>query len=71
MPKTITQAEAVAMLREIVIQSGSQLAAAKRLNISPAYLIAILNGERTVSDRVAQALGYRRVVQYIKIKEGE
>lgn len=65
----ITHEEALKRIRDLVKRSGSQVAAAKELNISPAFLGDILRGARPISDNVAQKLGYRRVVQFVPVKE--
>lgn len=47
---------------------GSQKAVAEELGISPQYLSDILNGRRSVSDRVAEALGMERVTTWRPIQ---
>lgn len=62
----ITQDE----LREVIIQMAakwpSQRELAKHLEISDALMTGILDGTRPISKRVAQRLGYRRIVKYRK-----
>ena len=60
----ISKEKALELIKDMVKEKGSQVAAAKELNISPAYLADILNGNRSISESVAQKLGYRRVVVY-------
>jgi len=64
----ISNEKALELLRQIIKQEGSQLAAARKLDVSPAYLSDILNGNRSISDQVARKLGYRRVVFYEPLK---
>lgn len=67
----ISQDKALEMIRRIVTDEGSQTEAAKRLDISVAYLRDILSGNRPVSDRVARKLGYRRAVVYVPLENDE
>jgi hypothetical protein len=67
---TITYDKAMELIRGIVKEEGSQLAAAKRLDISPQFLGDILAGKRDISDRVAGRLpphGYRRVIFFERL----
>lgn len=66
MSKTITHTDAVGLIRKVVQEHGSNVNAAKVLDISPAYLGEILKGTRAISDNVARKLGYRRVIAYEK-----
>jgi len=71
---TITYQKAIELIRGIVKEEGSQLAAAKRLDISPQFLGDILKGNRTISDQVARKLpphGYRRVIFFERIFESD
>ena len=45
---------------------GSQRKVADQLGISAAFLSDIINGNRPVSNQVAQKLGYKKVVKYAK-----
>jgi plasmid maintenance system antidote protein VapI len=63
---TIKHDEAIELIRGMVKKNGSQFAAAKALDISPAYLGDILAGKRSISDNIARKLGYRRVVVFVK-----
>lgn len=67
----ISQEKALEMIRKIVKEEGSQNKAARKLDISSAYLGDILLGNRPISDNIAKKLGYRRVVSvsYEPIKE--
>ena len=54
-------------VREILRQKlgdGTQVDLARTLGISPAYLSDILSGARDPGDRVLDALGLRRAVEY-------
>ena len=61
---TITHEKALELIKAIVREERSQFAAAKRLDIRPAYLSDILSGKRGISENVARKLGYRRVIVY-------
>ena len=63
---TISHENAMDKIRAIVREAGSQVEAAKRLDISPMYLSDILAGKRGISDNVAAKLGYKRVVVFEK-----
>ena len=54
--------DAVARLRAVVKQEGSQKAAAKRLGCGPVYIGDLLKGQRAFSDKILQRLGLRRTV---------
>lgn len=64
--KTISREEAIKIISAMVRAKGSQVKAAKELDISPAYLGDIIGGRRMISDSVARKLGYKRVVLYVK-----
>jgi hypothetical protein len=67
---TITHEKALELIRGMVKEKKSQIAAAKHLDISPAYLSDILAGKRDISDSVAHRLpphGYRRVIFFERI----
>jgi predicted DNA-binding protein (UPF0251 family) len=64
MQSTISHEEAIDMLRRLVDEEGSQTQAAAKLGISSGYLSEILTNGRPISDKVAKALGYERVVVY-------
>jgi predicted DNA-binding protein (UPF0251 family) len=70
MQSTISHEEAIAMLRRLVDDEGSQTQAAAKLGISSGYLSEILTNGRPISDKVAKALGYERVVVYKPIRKG-
>lgn len=67
---TITQEKALNIIRDMIVKEGTQVAVAKKLDISPAYLTDILMGIRPISDNVARKLGYKRVTVYETLKEG-
>lgn len=54
--------DAVAKLREVITQEGSQQNAAAALEISPSHLGDLLHGRRTFSDAMLEKLGLRRTV---------
>ena len=65
-PTTISHEEALELIRQIVKRKGTQLEAAKELDISSMYLSDILKGKSAISDNVARRLGYRRVLVFEK-----
>ena len=65
----ISKEKAIELIKKIVHEEGSQFKAARRLDISPAYLGDIIKGNRPISASVAQKLGFKRVVSYEPIKE--
>lgn len=56
------------LIQKLKLFSPTQKATAEELGISPQYLGDILAGRREISDRVAKALGFRRVVTFEKEK---
>jgi predicted transcriptional regulator len=60
----ITHDKALELIKRMVRDEGSQIAVAKKLDITPSFLSDILRGRRTIPDSVAQKLGYRRVVMF-------
>jgi predicted DNA-binding protein (UPF0251 family) len=64
MQNTISQEEALDLIRRLVESEGSNTKAAARLDISSGYLSEILSSDRPISDKVARKLGYERVVVY-------
>jgi predicted DNA-binding protein (UPF0251 family) len=64
MQSTISHKEAIEILRRLVEEEGSQTQAAAKLGISSGYLSEILTNGKPISDKVAEALGYERVVVY-------
>jgi len=49
-------------LRRVVDEAGTQREAAKRLEISPAYLNDLLAGRRSFSERMLVKLGLQSVI---------
>ena len=48
--------------------AGSQLAWARENGISPQFVCDVLQGRKAPSERLARALGYRRVVSFERIE---
>lgn len=69
MSRTITHEKAMEILKEKVKEAGSQLQLAKQLDISPQFLNDIFLGRRSISDNLAQKLGYRRVINFVKMED--
>jgi transcriptional regulator with XRE-family HTH domain len=64
-----TESELRAELREMIgfAPDGSRIFAAdlaEKFGISKAYLSDVLNGKRGIADRLADAMGYERVVVF-------
>jgi hypothetical protein len=67
---TITYEKALELIRGLVIDEGSQIAVAKKLDVSVQYLNDILHERRAISDSVARRLpphGYRRVIFFERL----
>jgi plasmid maintenance system antidote protein VapI len=60
----ITEAQILEELKRKVDRKFGLTQEARRLGITPQYLHNVVNGKRPLSDRVAQAMGYRRVVEF-------
>lgn len=58
----MTEQEVIARLRVEVKEAGSLRAFAGKHGITASYIHDILHGRRAVSDRIASAIGIRRVV---------
>lgn len=54
--------DAVARLRAVITEAGSQRNAAAKLNIAESYLSDLLRGRRSFSDAMLEKLGLRRTV---------
>lgn len=63
----ITEKQIVAELKEWTLRT-TQAYVADRLNLSPAFICDVLKGRREVTERLAKKLGYRRVVQFERVK---
>ena len=53
--------EVLSLLKAAVEREGHQVAFARRHGFNRAYLNMILNGKRSVSDKIIKALGLRKV----------
>jgi transcriptional regulator with XRE-family HTH domain len=62
----MTRDELVKLLQRRVQTAGTQAALAKELGITAAYLGDVLNGKRKPGPTVLNALGFRRVITYVK-----
>ena len=56
------------VLADAVAVAGSQAAWAAENGISPQFVCDVLQGRRAPTARLADALGYRRVISFEKIK---
>jgi len=69
----MTEAELVEQFRKLFNWEGAtRLTAkawAKEHGFSQAYISDVLHGRRGVADRLAEAMGYRRIVKFEPIKE--
>ncbi|GJD97491.1 hypothetical protein OCOJLMKI_4722 [Methylobacterium iners] len=50
------------VLRAAIEEEGSASAVARRLGVSPAYLLDVRHGRRPASNRLLEAMGLRRVI---------
>jgi lambda repressor-like predicted transcriptional regulator len=57
----LTEAQADSLLFDRVQQAGSQAAFAKFIGCSQSYLSMVLNGQKPLGGRIAQALGLQPV----------
>lgn len=62
----ITEEEIKGVIEQMVKAWGSQRKVADHLGISAAFLSDIIHGNRPVSNKVAQKLGYKKVVKYAR-----
>jgi hypothetical protein len=51
-------------LNKCIKDAGTQVAAAKRLGISPAYLNDLINGRRSPGEKVLAGLNLKKIVTY-------
>ena len=65
----MTRDELVKLLQRRVQTAGTQAALAKELGITAAYLGDVLNGKREPGPTLLNALGFRRVITYVKVSE--
>lgn len=57
-----------AMQKALYSPTGvSQKELAEHLNISPQYLSDILRGNRFIPDKVANKLGFKKVIKWVKL----
>ena len=69
--KSLSEAQMIAYLWDLVAEHGSRSAVASLLGITPSYMSDILNGNRSVSDSVARKIGYMRESIFKPIEENE
>lgn len=62
--KTYTESELYEMIERMISELGSQLAVAKKLGVSSAYLNDYLSGRRAAGAKILAALELRRVISY-------
>ncbi len=60
----VTKSSPYLKLCQIVIDEGSREAAAKRLGIHISYLNYILAGQRKMSEKLANKLGFKKVITW-------
>lgn len=56
-------------LMRLVKDAGSQSKAAKRIGITRQFLGEIIRGKKSVSERFAKKLGFRKKIVWEKIKD--
>ena len=65
----MTRDELIELLQRKVQRAGTQAALAKELGITAAYLGDVLNGKRKPGPTLLNAIGFRRVITYVKASE--
>ena len=60
----ISDAELLDRLRAAGAARGGSAALARRLGFTPQFISDVINGRRTISPRLALAMGYRQVVEF-------
>jgi predicted DNA-binding protein (UPF0251 family) len=60
----LTEAEFLAVLRDLVAGYATQKDAAQAWGISPQYLSDVLNNGRAPGEKILQAIGWERVEMY-------
>ncbi len=68
---TMTKAELIEHLRQLVEEAGSQRNLAKRLGVSAPFIGDVLLGKREPAAKMLKALGLRRVVTFEKVDDGK
>jgi len=63
-PMWKTEGEVVSELRERVKQFGRQTVIARQLGFTPQYLCDVLKNKRPVSENLALAMGYKRLIVF-------
>lgn len=66
----IDETEMLDILHEFVRSAGTQQIAAEQLGISAAYMSDMFHGRRSISEGVAEKLGYRRSWMYELVIDG-
>ena len=69
----MTEGEFINEFRRVFDWNGSERMTAKAWaaehGFSESYLSDVLRGKRGVSDRMAEALGYQRIVSFVKVRQ--
>jgi transcriptional regulator with XRE-family HTH domain len=65
----MTKTEFIAYLREQVAVFGSQHRLAEHCGVADSYLSDVLTGRREPGQKLLDALGFRRVVTYERVRE--
>lgn len=68
-PESITLVDVYGLLRTACRRAGSQAAWGAQHGISPSFLSAVLNAQRSPSPAMLKALGLRQVVRYARIEQ--
>ena len=71
MLSSMTSSTVLGELRRVIVQQGSQKAAAAHLGVSAAYLSDVLRDRREPGPKLLSALGMKRTVTYDKLKGGK
>lgn len=62
--QTLTAADVLDQLHELVTARGSQKKAAEALYVTTSHLNDVLHGRREIGPKILRAMGLRRVVVY-------
>ncbi len=70
MENEITPEQLKEELKRFVAVHINRSTAARTLGFTPQFIADVINGNRSPSDKLAQRLGYRRVVRFVPDKNG-
>jgi hypothetical protein len=62
--RRLKETHIVEELRSLTDRKRGLVSTASDLGFTPQYIHQVVNGHRGVSERLAEAMGYRRVIEY-------